>query len=322
MTNDPTLFLVLLFFAIVFISQALILPAAGQRAKHKELAARLRETKDNLDEESKSLLQEHYNKGLTGFEKQLIKFSVFEDFRKVIELSGTGWAMGKTLGITFLISVISAMVCVVSNQTWYVTVAAPIFVWLVMYMYLNSRITKRLMQFEEQLPEALDIIKRVLQAGQPLNQSFYEVGTEMPPPIGIEFRNTFNLLNFGYDLRLAILQMVDRSPTVSMMAFASAVLLQKETGGNLTENLDKVSNVLRARFKLSRKIRTLSAEARMSAWILVLAPFALFGMLMVINPTYAQVLYQDPRGLNMVSVGIVLLAIGAFWIRQIINIRI
>jgi tight adherence protein B len=319
--EGPTLFLILLFFCIVFISQALILPAAGQRAKHKELAARLRETQENLDEESRSLLREHYNRGLTPFEKQLVKMSLFSDLKKIIDLSGSSWGLGKTLGVTFLVSVIFGLIALLTSQPWFVVLVAIVGVWVLVYMYLNNLITRRLALFEEQLPDALDIIKRVLQAGQPLNQSFAEVGAEMPAPIGVEFQNTFNLLNYGYDLRLAILQMVDRTPTVSMMAFSSAVLLQKETGGNLTENLDKVSNVLRARFKLARKIKTLSAEARMSAWILVLSPFGLYLMLNVVNPSYLEPLYT-PEGIELISGGIVSLLIGSFWIRQIINIEV
>jgi len=320
--QDTTLFLILLFFSIVFISQALLLPAAGQKAKHKELAARLRESQQDLDEESKSLLQEQYLKGLTPFEKWLIKFTFFSDMKKMLELSGTGWGLSKTLGTTLLISLIVALLIILLGQIWIVALGAGISVWILMFIFLNKRISGRLAMFEEQLPEALDIIRRVLQAGQPLNQAFNEVGEEMPPPIGVEFKNTFNLLNYGYDLRLAILQMADRTPTVSMLAFSSAVLLQKETGGNLTENLQKVSDVLRGRFKLARKIKTLSAEARMSAWILTLSPFILYVGLRLVSPNYVAPLHEEPVGLQMVMGGIVLLFLGSLWIRKIINIGV
>ena len=123
-------------------------------------------------------------------------------------------------------------------------------------------------------------------------------------------------------MRLAIMQMAERTPTVSMLAFSSAVLLQKETGGNLSENLEKVSRVLRARFKLQRKIKTLSAESRLSAWILVLSPFILFLFLTFINPEYVEPLYKDPRGMDLVSLGIVSLFIGSMWIRKIINFEV
>ncbi|WCE29113.1 type II secretion system F family protein [Vibrio sp. SCSIO 43137] len=320
--QDTTLFLILLFFSIVFISQALLLPAAGQKAKHKELAARLRESQRDLDEESKSLLQEQYLKGLTPFEKRLIKFTFFSDMKKMLELSGTGWGLSKTLGSTLLISLIVVLLLILIGQVWIVALGAGISVWILMFVFLNKRISGRLAMFEEQLPEALDIIRRVLQAGQPLNQAFNEVGEEMPPPIGVEFKNTFNLLNYGYDLRLAILQMADRTPTVSMLAFSSAVLLQKETGGNLTENLQKVSDVLRGRFKLARKIKTLSAEARMSAWILTLSPFILYLGLRLVSPDYVAPLHEEPIGLQMVMGGIVLLFLGSLWIRKIINIGV
>ncbi|GLO61705.1 pilus assembly protein TadB [Vibrio sp. MACH09] len=320
--QDTTLFLLLLFFSIVFISQALLLPAAGQKAKHKELAARLRESQQELDEESRSLLQEQYLKGLTPFEKKLVQWSFFSDLKKLLELSGIGWGLSKTLAMTLLVSLMVMLILALMGQLLLLVLGAGVAVWIMLFVFLNKRISARLAKFEEQLPEALDIIRRVLQAGQPLNQAFNEVGMEMPPPIGVEFKNTFNLLNYGYDLRLAILQMADRTPTVSMLAFSSAVLLQKETGGNLSENLQKVSDVLRGRFKLARKIKTLSAEARMSAWILTLSPFALYLGLRIINPGYVAPLHEEPIGLQMVTGGIVLLFLGSLWIRKIINIGV
>jgi tight adherence protein B len=178
------------------------------------------------------------------------------------------------------------------------------------------------MRFEEQLPEALDIIKRVLQAGQPISQAFGEVGKEMPAPIGPEFKSTFSLLNYGYDMRLAIMQMSERVPTVSMLAFSSAVMLQKETGGNLIENVEKLSRVLRARFKLARKIKTISAESRMSAWILVLAPFGMYIIIALIKPDYISILHNHPTGVKMIIGGMVSLLLGTLWIRKIVNFEV
>ncbi|MEZ9302860.1 type II secretion system F family protein [Vibrio breoganii] len=320
--DDLGLFLVLLFFAVIFISQALLLPVAGQKAKHGELANRLKQAQQKLDEESLSLLHEYYLKEMTPIERQLVKMQPFERLKKMLELSGISLSLTKLLGWTLVVSIVVGAISFLLGQLWYINIALFVAVWGIVYLFIQKRISNRLQKFEEQLPEGLDIIKRVLQAGQPINQAFKEVGEEMPDPIGIEFKKTFNLLNFGYDMRLAILQMVDRTPTISMLAFSSAVILQKETGGNLTENLDKVSKVLRARFKLSRKIRTLSAEARLSSWILVLSPFALYILTMFINPTHAELLISDPRGVTAVSAGIISLAIGALWIRKIINIKV
>ncbi|MCC4818988.1 pilus assembly protein TadB [Vibrio lentus] len=320
--DNVTVSLALLFVAVLFISQALLLPAAGKKAKHKELSRRLKETQRNIDEESLSLLKEHYNKELSPLDRKLIVIPFFADLKRMLELAGLKLTLSRFLLIVFLCGTLLALIALVFNQVWFICVAAFVFVWVIAYLFVQNRVTYRMARFEEQLPEALDIIRRALQAGQPLVQSFNEVGEEMPEPIGFEFKNTYNLLNYGYDLRLAILQMTERVPTVSMLAFSSAVMLQKETGGNLSENLQKVSEVLRARFKLERKIKTLSAESRLSAWILTLSPFALFFGLKFVNPEYIEPLYSDPRGISMVSVGVILLAIGALWIRKIINIEI
>ncbi|MDF9397931.1 type II secretion system F family protein [Vibrio sp. 1180_3] len=321
-TDDITFFLVLLFFAVVFISQALILPAAGSKAKHKELANRLKATHSNLDEETQTLLKEHYLKSLSPIDRKLVSIKILSEFRKSVELSGLHWTLAQTLGITTLMGFVLALVVLIIGQPWFVAVATFIGSFVVVHFYIQKKISDRLAKFESQLPEALDVIRRMLQAGQPVTQAFSEVGNEMPDPVGVEFKNTFNLLNYGYDMRLAIMQMADRTPTVSMLAFASAVLLQKETGGNLSENLDKVGAVLRSRFKLARKIKTISAESRISAWILVLSPFALFVGLAIFNPTYVEPLYMDPRGMKIVSIGVVSLAIGAVWIRNIINFEV
>ncbi|CAK4066654.1 MULTISPECIES: type II secretion system F family protein [Vibrio] len=322
MQQDATLFYILLFFAVVFISQALILPAAGSKAKHKQLSQRLKESQAKLDEEARSLLQEHYMKSLTPMDRRLVKVPLFSSLKKTIELSGYDWSLGQTLAVTLILSVCAFLIVLLLGQPFYIGLAASVGIWFILYFWLNKRISDRLASFEEQLPEALDIMRRMLQAGQPVTQAFNEVGNEMPDPIGTEFKNTFNLLNFGYDMRMAIMQMAERTPTVSMLAFSSAVLLQKETGGNLSENLEKVSKVLRSRFKLQRKIKTLSAESRLSAWILVLSPFLLFLFLTFINPSYVEPLYTDPRGMTLVSGGIISLFIGSIWIRNIINFEV
>lgn len=319
--GEMTFFLVLLFMAVLFISQALLLPVVGRKSKHKQLTKRLKQNQ-KVDEETLSLLKEHYRKELSEVDQVLIKFSFFAEIKRLLDLSGLKIGVGTFIAYVICIGLIFSLVGVLFQQEWYVSVTLFFVVVAAGYFFIQSRVTKRLGLFEEQLPEALDIIRRSLQSGQPLVKAFKEVGNEMPDPIGTEFRNTYNLLNFGYDIRLAIMQMAERVPTVSMLAFASAVMLQKETGGNLSENLQKVSEVLRARFKLERKIRTLSAESRLSAWILTLSPFILFFGLKLFNPEYIEPLYSDPRGLNMIGVGIVLIAIGAVWIRKIVNIEI
>ncbi|CAM4246411.1 type II secretion system F family protein [Vibrio astriarenae] len=322
MTEDAGFFFLLLFLAVVFISQALILPAAGNKAKHKELTKRLQDSQSDLDDETRSLLNDHYLKGLSPLDRKLVSFKTFASLKRSIELSGYQWSLSSVLGVGLVLSLAIVLFLIAIEQPFYVALIAFCLVWACIHFYFQHKIAQRLSAFEEQLPEALDIMRRMLQAGQPISQAFGEVGREMPAPIGPEFTNTFNLLNYGYDMRLAIMQMAERTPTVSMLAFSSAVLLQKETGGNLSENIEKVSQVLRARFKLARKIKSISAESRLSAWILVLSPFVLFLGMSVMHPDYVEPLLTDPRGSSLIIYGVISLCIGSLWIRNIVNFEV
>ncbi|ANQ17849.1 type II secretion system F family protein [Vibrio natriegens] len=322
MEGQLPLFLLLLFLSVFFISQALIMPSAGKKVKHRHLIQRIKESHKHIDKESVSLLKENSLKNLSGIERFLVRFSLFEVFKKKLELAGIDMTFGRFLFLSLISAVITGLVLILFGQPWYIGLGVGFAIWLVEYFMIQKRIGDRLMKFEEQLPEALDIIKRVLQAGQPINQAFGEVGSEMPAPIGPEFKNTFSLLNYGYDIRLAIMQMSERVPTVSMMAFSSAVLLQKETGGNLVENIEKLSRVLRERFKLARKIKTISAESRMSAWVLVLSPFAMYIIISIMKPDYVSLLHSHPTGVKMIIGGMIALFLGSMWIRKIVDFEV
>ncbi|QXO16849.1 MULTISPECIES: type II secretion system F family protein [Vibrio] len=315
-------FLGFLFIAVVFISQAFLLPTAGKKAKHSVISKRLKESQDSLDPQNRSLLNEQYLKSLSPLDRKLVSISSFSVMKKNLELAGLNWSLSQTVMTTLLVEVCVLLLLMFFGVSFVIAFAVSLLVWLFLYVFIQKKIAARLAKFEEQFPEALDIMKRMLLAGNPITQAFNEVGNELEAPIGSEFKNTFNLLNYGYDIRLAIMQMVERNPTVSMFAFSSAVLLQKETGGNLTENLDKVSQVLRARFKLSRKIKTLSAESKMSAWILMLVPFVMFGVLSLISPDFVEPLFNDPRGIKMALLGLVGMILGALWIKKIINFEV
>lgn len=315
-------FLGFLFIAVVFISQAFLLPTAGKKAKHSVISKRLKESQDSLDPQNRSLLNEQYLKSLSPLDRKLVSVSFFSVMKKNLELAGLNWSLSQTVMTTLLVQVGVIFLLTFFALSFLIAFMVSLFVWLFLYVFIQKKIAARLAKFEEQFPEALDIMKRMLLAGNPITQAFNEVGNELEAPIGSEFKNTFNLLNYGYDIRLAIMQMVERNPTVSMFAFSSAVLLQKETGGNLTENLDKVSQVLRARFKLARKIKTLSAESKMSAWILMLVPFVMFAVLSLISPDFVAPLFDDPRGIKMALAGLVGMVLGALWIKKIINFEV
>jgi tight adherence protein B len=190
------------------------------------------------------------------------------------------------------------------------------------YMKINMDRVNRMQQFEEQLPDAIDTMKRALRAGHPLAASLKLVFEEMDDPVAAEFELTFNDINYGNDVRRAMLGLLSRIPSVTVMALVTSILVQKETGGNLAEILEKISIVIRSRFKLQRKIKTYSAEGRMSAWVLAMVPLVLFVTLWFVTPDYLPVLLEDEGGQKMIMYGCVSAVVGIFWIRNILRIEV
>ena len=144
----------------------------------------------------------------------------------------------------------------------------------------------------------------------------------MDDPVAAEFGTTFADINYGNDVRRAMMGLLHRVPSVTVMALVTSVLVQRETGGNLAEILDRIASVVRGRFKLQRRVKTLSAEGRMSAWILALVPFVLFAVVWVTTPEYLPVLLEEEAGKKMIIYAAVSGVIGMFWIRKIIRIEV
>jgi tight adherence protein B len=175
---------------------------------------------------------------------------------------------------------------------------------------------------ERQLPEALDLMTRALRAGHALPTAIKMVGEEMPEPIAREFRQLFDEVNLGMSQNEALLRLADRIPLEDVRYFVIAVMIQRESGGNLAELIDNIASLVRARLKLLGHVRTLSAEGRMSAWVLGLLPFALALVINLVNPGFLQILWTDPLGLKLVGAALVMMVLGTWCMRKIIRIRI
>ena len=137
-----------------------------------------------------------------------------------------------------------------------------------------------------------------------------------------EFEMTFNDISYGNDVRRALLGLLSRVPSVTVMALVTSIMVQKETGGNLAEVLEQISKVIRGRFRFQRKVKTLTAEGRMSAWVLALVPLVLFATIWITTPDYLPILIEDPRGHNLIIYGAISGVIGIAWIRRIIRIEV
>lgn len=181
---------------------------------------------------------------------------------------------------------------------------------------------KRLHAIEQQLPDALELISRALRAGHAFPSAIQMVGTEAPEPIAREFRIAFDEVNYGVPMQEALLNLATRVPVTDLRFFVIAVTIQRETGGNLAELLDKLASLIRARFKLLGTIRVLATEGRVSAWILSILPFALLAIINLINPKFMSILWTDPAGIITVWMGLIFMVVGIIWMWRTVKIRV
>jgi len=190
------------------------------------------------------------------------------------------------------------------------------------FAFLYFKRKRRLARFAKQLPESLELISRALRAGHSLGSGFKLVADEMGAPISTEFERCYESQNLGVPLEDAIEQMTERVPNLDLRFFATAVILQRQTGGDLAEILDKIGYLVRERFKIWGQIQALTGEGRLSGIVLLALPPALFIVMWRLNPTYSMTLFTDPMGHQMLAGAIILQILGALVIRKIVNIKV
>jgi tight adherence protein B len=240
----------------------------------------------------------------------------------LIEQSGVRTTPSKvilmSLGAAVFLGVLAAMLV---RPTW----LAPIIgsVGLVLpAAYLIRRRGVRLRKFEEMFPEALDLLSRAVKAGHAFQTAMNMAAEELPDPVGPEFRKTFDQQNFGLPLRDALNAMAVRIPIIDVKFFVTAVLIQRETGGNLSEILDNLSHVVRERFKVLRQVRVHTAHGRFTGWVLLALPASLAVVMAYINPEHMQLLFEETLGRQMLMAAVVMQTIGFFWIKRVIKIEV
>ena len=230
-----------------------------------------------------------------------------------------------TVGTLLLASVFSALVAmaVVSQfvPSGLAMLGAGVATAFLPYLFVKRLAAKRLAQFEEQFPEAVDLMARALRAGHALPTALQMVSTEIPEPVGGEFRLLFDQQNFGMSLPEALKAFGSRMPLLDARFFVTAVLTQREMGGNLSEVLDKLSAVIRDRFKVKRQVRAVSAHGRITGAVLMALPPVTAGVLFMLSPNHIRLLTEDPMGVQMIVMGLSLQAVGIVWIRRILRVE-
>lgn len=240
--------------------------------------------------------------------------------------SGATWNVGQfvacSLACMLLMLVLTLMLPVSASMPPLARVLAAGAGFMMPWWFLRRKRMRRLVRIEHQLPEAADFIARALRAGHSFTNVLQIVGNELPEPIAGEFRIAREEINYGVPMNEALHGLAARIPLTDLRYLVIAVLIQRESGGNLAEILGNISQIIRARLKLVAHVRVLSAEGRMSAWILGLLPLAVMGVMMVSSPDYVTMLWTDPSGIRLLWIGLGMIAFGVVWLRKIIRIRV
>ncbi len=269
------------------------------------------------------LLRERLLSQVPKLERLLLSIPRVHRLDGLILESGLNWTVSKLL----LSSVVLGLLGLSVLGSWLslsvpLAVAAGMGVGLLPCLYVSSRRQRRLARFEAQLPDALDMMARALRSGHSFPSSLQMVGQEMAHPVGAEFSMVHDEVNFGVAIEQALTNLTKRVPLTDLRYFVVAVLIQRDSGGNLTEVLGNLSRLIRERLKLRNKVKVMSSDGRLSSWILILMPFALAALMNAFNPEFMAPLWTDPMGIVILQYLLTMMVIGMVVIQKIIRIRI
>lgn len=315
----------LVFAAVIFLVEGLFSwwsSTRGAEAVRLERRLRLLSAGAHGSGEQISILKKRHLSESEAIERLLQGVPRVHALDRMLAQSGLNWSVARFCTYTLTAFVAVSIGALVLRLPSMLAFALGVLAMLLPLFIVTSRRRRRLAQLETQLPEAADLIGRALRAGHAFPSAMQMAGDEMPDPIGGEMRATFDEINYGVPVNEALMNLATRVPLTDLRYFVIAVLVQRESGGNLAEILGNISYIIRERLKLLGRIRVLSAEGRLSAWILGLLPLAVGAVLSVVNPSYLMVLFTDPAGLLMLGVAAVMSLIGVVWMRAIIKIRV
>lgn len=239
-----------------------------------------------------------------------------------LQQSGNTMSVGTLILVTLLFGILAATAAFMFSHLWWAAGLAFAAGLCIKPVMLKHRRTGRLYRFEEHFPEALDLLSRAVRAGHAFSAGMKMVADELDDPVGPEFRKAFDEQNYGLPLKESLNNLAERIPSLDVRFFATAVLIQRETGGNLAEILDNLAGVVRERFKIRRQVRVHTAHGRFTGYVLMALPAFLAIALSFINPEHMQLLFEERIGQLMIVGIIVMQAAGFIWIKQIVKIEV
>lgn len=324
MDSSYVLFAVLMFVAVVLaLEGSYQVWASKNSAEAKRLAVRLRAIESGGRETMLTIERAQARGHWLWLDSHVIALLPRGDrLFRYLDTSGTGKTAGEMIVTSTVLALLGLFVPIMLAKPLVFAIFGAMVLAAVPWWRLSRQRNQRIRLFEKQIPEALDLMSRAMRAGHAFPTAVQMVGDEMADPIGQEFRTLFDQTNYGMPQQEALLRLADRVPVADLGYFVVAVLIQRDSGGNLAELLDNIASIVRARLKLLGSVRTLSAEGRLSAWILIALPFVTGALINILTPTFMAVLWTDPAGIRLVGAAMISMAIGVVWMRNIIQIRV
>ncbi|SEB21212.1 type II secretion system F family protein [Paraburkholderia sartisoli] len=318
-------FIILVFFSIIMLIEATYIWWQSQHssaARRVENRIRMASAGGHDKDKAVSILKQRELSTSPLMTRLLLQVPRIHVLDRWLVQSGLNWPIGKFFSYTVIPPLAVWMVgSMIYMPALALLTATLLGAFVAPFIVIRAK-ARRVKQIEEQLPEAADMISRSLRAGHSFSTALGIVGDEMPEPIGGEFRTVFDEINFGVPLNDALGGLANRIPISDLRYFVIAVLIQRESGGNLAEILGNISQLIRSRLALLGKVKVLSSEGRLSAWILGILPFAMALLISIVNPGFLRILWTDPTGLKMLGVALAMMMFGVIWMRKVIRIHV
>jgi tight adherence protein B len=317
----------ILFAVLVFLLAALafFLVGAwleGRNAQARLLRERLGASQDPTATDNLELLRDEMLSKIPAFDTILRRSARASLLQKLLDQAGINTRVGNFFLLCLVCGLAAAVILLLVTQILPAAGAGFALGLIAPYSYATIMRSRRFAKFEEIFPQAIDTLGRAVRAGQAFTTALETMADEIPEPVATEFRKLFEEQKFGMPVRDALMNLVDRVPLVDVKFFVTAVMLQRETGGNLAEILDNLSYMIRERFKIMRQVRVYTAQGRLTMGLLMMLPPIIIAIMLFMSPGFIKPLFTDPMGHVMIAGAITLQTIGYFVIRKIIHIQV
>ncbi len=275
-----------------------------------------------LDSEGNTILRRESLSSIPWLNDVLEHIPGSQQLRLLITQAGTRWTLATLIFGSLTAAAATGWIVSFLVPALFLDLVFGAAVGFVPYGYLLLKRSVRFNRFDALLPEAIDLMSRALKAGHAVTSAIEMVAQEIAEPVSGEFRIVFEQQNLGLPIREAMMNLASRVPLADVRFLATAILVQKETGGNLAEVLDKTAALMRERIRLKGQLKIYTAQGRLTGWLLCTMPFIIFSLISLVNFNYEKRLWTDPIGLHVVYAGLVMMAIGVLTIRRIIDIKV